>query len=260
MCKNDNDKMYRTRTENTNLKAQDQVSTKTIVDLSSQNEELAKSKAYIEERHEAAKVHREHVEQNQVCTASICVLQENEIQRLNTHLTAQEELRQQLVSKDKDMAGKDAKIAKLQRRLCESQKKVDSLEIDFEAENQRAGGPVANVVLNSAELDQTVAALAVAVRHMGHHEGYTECTSHDEARLKVKWENSHCSTSVEVGTVFAKAQESYNHVALPIMDLVSEALQHNDYVAPLKAIFEVPSNEDFDIDHDEDEEEAGGTT
>ncbi|MFS7966439.1 hypothetical protein Hanom_Chr09g00773761 [Helianthus anomalus] len=33
---------------------------------------------------------------------------------------------------------------------------------------------VANVVLNSSELDQTVAALTVAAHHLGHREGYTD--------------------------------------------------------------------------------------
>ncbi|MFS7892063.1 hypothetical protein Hanom_Chr00s000494g01646021 [Helianthus anomalus] len=139
------------------------------------------------------------------------------------------------------MAGKDVEIAELKRRLCESQEKVDSLEIDFKVEKLRADGAVeareisqdnyaeiqstveplvnnlewlqqygiahisyllflfvANAMLNLAELDQTVAALTVAARHMGHCEGYTECASHVEATLKVKWDNSHCSTSAEL--------------------------------------------------------------
>ncbi|MFS7964017.1 hypothetical protein Hanom_Chr08g00745151 [Helianthus anomalus] len=204
-----------------------QVSTKTIADLSSQNEELTKSKTDFEERYEAAKMHRERAEQNQ------------------------EELRQLLVSKDRDMAIKDVEISELKHRLRESQEKVDSLEIDIEAEMQKAE------MLNLVELDQTVAAFTVAARHMDHREGYTECASHVEAALKFKGDNSHCSTSVEVETIFAKTQESYNHLALPIMDLVSDALQHDDYVTRLKSILKVHGDEDFGFDYDEDEEGVG---
>ncbi|KAJ0577315.1 hypothetical protein HanPSC8_Chr05g0210721 [Helianthus annuus] len=121
--------MHRVRTEITNLKAQAQVSAKTIADLSAQNEELAKSKADFEERYEAAKVHRECAEQNQ------------------------EKLRQQLVSKDRDMASKDAEILELQCRLRESQEKVDSLEIDLEAEKQKAESVVEARKVSQAALD-----------------------------------------------------------------------------------------------------------
>ncbi|KAJ0789447.1 hypothetical protein HanPI659440_Chr05g0203661 [Helianthus annuus] len=121
--------MHRVRTEITNLKAQAQVSAKTIADLSAQNEELAKSKADFKERYEAAKVHRECAEKNQ------------------------EELRQQLVSKDRDMAGKDAEILELQCRLRELQEKVDSLEIDLEAEKQKAESVVEARKVSQAALD-----------------------------------------------------------------------------------------------------------
>ncbi|KAM0009888.1 hypothetical protein Hdeb2414_s0007g00239571 [Helianthus debilis subsp. tardiflorus] len=102
------------------------------------------------------------------------------------------------------MAGKDAEIAELQHCLRESQDKVDSLEIDLEAEKQKAKSAVearkvsqaaldvaqdnyaevqlvvkplvnnskwlrqyeiahvANAVLNSVGLDQTMVALTVA--------------------------------------------------------------------------------------------------
>ncbi|MFS7950296.1 hypothetical protein Hanom_Chr07g00581601 [Helianthus anomalus] len=98
VCKKDNDNMHRAHTEITNLKAQAQVSAKTIVDLSA-------PKSW-----------------------------------------------QQLVSKDRDMTGKDAEIAELKRRLRESQEKVDSLEIDLEAEN-KAESAIESRNVSQAALD-----------------------------------------------------------------------------------------------------------
>ncbi|KAJ0821503.1 hypothetical protein HanPSC8_Chr16g0721001 [Helianthus annuus] len=204
-----------------------------ITNLTARVEELTKSKADFEERYEAAKVHRERAEKNQVRVASICAEQINEIERLNNLLSVQEELKQQLVSKDRDMAGKDVENAELKHPLRESQGKAESLEIDLEAEKQKAEtadearkvtqvaldiaqdnyaevqstfeplvnnlewlqqygvAHAANAVLNSIELDQSVAALTVATRHMGHRDGYIECVSHVEAMLKVKWDDRH---------------------------------------------------------------------
>ncbi|MFS7967036.1 hypothetical protein Hanom_Chr09g00781001 [Helianthus anomalus] len=164
--------MHHACNEITKLKLQAQASTKTIVDLRAQNEELTKSKADLEERYEAAKVHRER------------------------------RVEATIFSKDRNMEGKDLEIAEFKRRLRESQEKVDSLEIDVEAEKERAESAieahnvfqaaldvawdnyteiqsvnnseclqqygisyVANAFLNSVELDQTVAALIVAAHH-----------------------------------------------------------------------------------------------
>ncbi|MFS7938199.1 hypothetical protein Hanom_Chr05g00436581 [Helianthus anomalus] len=155
------------------------------------------------------------------------------------------------------MAGKDAEIAELQCRMRESQEKVDSLEINLEAGKQKAESAVANAVLNSVELDQTVAALTVATRHMGHHEGYIKCASHIDVALLKKWNASHCSVNAEVEKGFSQAQERYNTLSLPIMDLVSDALQHDDYVKQLKAIFEVTETQELSDDEEDDAGDDG---
>ncbi|KAJ0540799.1 hypothetical protein HanRHA438_Chr09g0377341 [Helianthus annuus] len=163
---------------------------------------------------------REHAESDQVRTHRTCLEQENEIQKLTSQLLAEEELKKQLVSKDRDMAGKDAEIVELQRHLRESQEKNKSLKVDLEVERvtaetaeeahkvSQAGLNVAqenyaqtqsmieplvnnsewlqhygiayaaNAVLNSIELDQTVAALTIAALQVGHREGYEECAYH----------------------------------------------------------------------------------
>ncbi|MFS7918914.1 hypothetical protein Hanom_Chr03g00206781 [Helianthus anomalus] len=153
------------------------------------------------------------------------------------------------------MAGKDVENAELKNRLCESQEKVESLEIDLEAEKHKikaadevrkltqealdvaqiSYAEFASAVLNSIELDQSVAVLTVAARHMGHHDGYIERASH-----------------VEVEKVFTQSEERYNTISLPIMDLVFDALEHEDYVVRLKAIFEVPEAQELSDEEDED--------
>ncbi|MFS7964008.1 hypothetical protein Hanom_Chr08g00745051 [Helianthus anomalus] len=178
----------------------------------------------------------------------------------------QEELRQLLVSKDRDMASKDTEGRECHRGAQISQAALDVARDNY-AEIKSVVKPlvnnsewlqwygiahVTNAVLNLVELDQTVVAFIVAARHMDHREGYTECASHVEAALKFKWDNSHCSTSAEVETIFEKTI-----LALPIMDLVSDALQHDDYVTRLKSILKVHGDEDFGFDCDEDEEGVG---
>ncbi|KAJ0832884.1 hypothetical protein HanPSC8_Chr15g0683841 [Helianthus annuus] len=84
-------------------------------------EELKKSEADHKDKYEEAKSHREHVEVLQV------------------------ELSQQIISKDKDLAGKDVEIVELQRRLREAhegleakKQKSDSVEIDLVVEKVKA--------------------------------------------------------------------------------------------------------------------------
>ncbi|KAM0014046.1 hypothetical protein Hdeb2414_s0039g00735651 [Helianthus debilis subsp. tardiflorus] len=119
--------------------------------------------------------------------------------------------RAEILSKDRDLAGKDAEIAELKRSLFEAQEKNESLEIDLATEKVKvdtaeearkaaeetrkisisalnvahtnyveAQSIVANSILNATELDQAVAALTDAARAVGHRGGYLECTRHVE--------------------------------------------------------------------------------
>ncbi|KAM0027471.1 hypothetical protein Hdeb2414_s0019g00540611 [Helianthus debilis subsp. tardiflorus] len=89
-----------------------------------------------------------------------------------------------MVAREWDLARKDGEIAELKRRLVEAQEKTVSMEVDVGAERECAEAQViletlrdnslwlqqqgivhvANAVLNSVELDQTVAALTVVAR------------------------------------------------------------------------------------------------
>ncbi|MFS7961292.1 hypothetical protein Hanom_Chr08g00713251 [Helianthus anomalus] len=97
---------------------------------------------------------------------------------------------------------------------------------------------VANSILNAMELDQAVAALtdvacAALHQHFGAH---------------------HCSVTDQADEMLARAKEVYDKLSLPVMDLVVEALKHDDYVARLKSILMVPET----VELSDEEETAGG--
>ncbi|KAJ0694650.1 hypothetical protein HanPI659440_Chr15g0611221 [Helianthus annuus] len=106
---------------------------------------------------------------------------------------------------------------------------------------------VANVVLNSVEIDETVAALMVAARSVGHQEGYHECVAHVYEDLKVQWDDRFSTShGKNVEGVFTAAQEAYDSLSLPVMDLVSDSLKHDDYVDWLNSIFELPKGQEVE--------------
>ncbi|KAJ0767945.1 hypothetical protein HanLR1_Chr03g0095791 [Helianthus annuus] len=195
------------------------------------------------------------------------------------------ELNAQVASKDKDLAAKDKdmEIAELKHRLHEAYDKNESLEIDFEAERVKATtaeeakqwayeardistsalivaqnnyaeaqsivdtlvsesewmrnrevAAIANSILNATEMDAAVAVLIDASRAVGHRGGYLECAHHADAML-------------------ARAEEVYDHLSLPVMELVTEALKHDDWCARLKCILDPPKTVELT-----DEEDAAG--
>ncbi|MFS7905533.1 hypothetical protein Hanom_Chr01g00048801 [Helianthus anomalus] len=54
--------------------------------------------------------------------------------------------------------------------------------------------------------------------------------------------------------MLVKAEEVYNNLSLLIIDLVTDAHKHDDYVSRLKSIFEVLET----IELSDEEEESGG--
>ncbi|KAM0041292.1 hypothetical protein Hdeb2414_s0011g00364661 [Helianthus debilis subsp. tardiflorus] len=175
-----------------------------IIHLEAQVEGLKKSEADFKERYEEAKSHREHVEVD---------------------------LNAKILSKDRDLAGKDAKIVELKRRLREAQEgleaeqqKNESMETDLAAEKVKAntakearkiGLSALNVYqTNYAEAQSIVdtlladsewmqhhrvayvaAALTMVARAAGHRAGYVECTKQVEETLKQHFGTRHCSVS-----------------------------------------------------------------
>ncbi|KAF5822222.1 hypothetical protein HanRHA438_Chr01g0024461 [Helianthus annuus] len=97
---------------------------------------------------------------------------------------------------------------------------------------------VANYVLNSNELDQTVAHLLVIARNDGYAQGYAECTQHVNNALRVNWDTSWSAThGVDTEAAHVASKTEYNNLHLPVMDLVTAALQADDFAAQLKEVF-----------------------
>ncbi|KAF5817461.1 hypothetical protein HanRHA438_Chr02g0054581 [Helianthus annuus] len=108
---------------------------------------------------------------------------------------------------------------------------------------------VANSILNSIDLDQTVANLIVTARNDGYTQGYTECTQHVNDALRVDWDNSRSATrGVDTGATHASAKADYNNLRLPMMDFVTAALQSDDFVAQLKEILPDETDDDENLE------------
>ncbi|MFS7912977.1 hypothetical protein Hanom_Chr02g00136241 [Helianthus anomalus] len=219
-----------------------------------------------------------------------------------TNLEAEVDLNAQIVSKNIDLASKDAEIAELKRRLFEVHEKNESLEIDLAAEKVKADTTeeprkaaeeacqistsalhvaqtnyseaqsivdtlisksewmhnhgvvaVASSILNATGLEQAVAALTDVARAVGHLGGYLECTQHVEEALHQHFGTRHCSMTDQADEMLAQAEEVYDHLSLPVMELVTDALKHDDYVARLKSILVAPETVELS-----DEEETAG--
>ncbi|KAJ0614240.1 hypothetical protein HanIR_Chr02g0060181 [Helianthus annuus] len=108
---------------------------------------------------------------------------------------------------------------------------------------------VANSILNSIDLDQTVANLIVTARNDGYTQGYTECTQHVNDALRVDWDNNRSATrGVDTGATHASAKADYNNLRLPMMDFVTAALQSDDFVAQLKEILPDETDDDENLE------------
>ncbi|KAF5767669.1 hypothetical protein HanPI659440_Chr14g0529871 [Helianthus annuus] len=110
---------------------------------------------------------------------------------------------------------------------------------------------VANSVLNSIDLDQTIAHLMVTARNDGYAQGYVECTQHVTSALKVDWDTRRSATcGVDTGADHAVAKAEYNNLRLPVMDLVTTALQSEDFVNQLKEIYpdEADASDEEDLE------------
>ncbi|MFS8002503.1 hypothetical protein Hanom_Chr13g01202841 [Helianthus anomalus] len=87
---------------------------------------------------------------------------------------------------------------------------------------------MANSILNASETEAAVAALIDASRAVGHHGGYLECAQHVEEAFGQEFDVSHCSVTDQADATLARAKRVYDHLSLTMMDLVTEALKHDD--------------------------------
>ncbi|KAJ0694553.1 hypothetical protein HanPI659440_Chr15g0610131 [Helianthus annuus] len=104
---------------------------------------------------------------------------------------------------------------------------------------ERGIASVADSVLNYEELDKSIAHLLVAVRNDIYAQGYAECSYHVVNALKVDWDTSRSAThGVDTEVALAAAKTQFNTLQLPVMDLITVALQSEDYVMQLREVFQ----------------------
>ncbi|MFS7959131.1 hypothetical protein Hanom_Chr08g00687041 [Helianthus anomalus] len=140
-----------------------------------------------------------------------------------------------------------------QTNYSEAQGIVDTLVSEAEWMRTRGVVLVANSILNAGELDLAVAALTDAARAVGHRGGYLECAQHVEEMLGQEFDVSHCSVTDQADVALTRAESAYDNLTLPVMDLVVEALNKDDWCQRLKAILNPPVTVELS-----DEEEPAG--
>ncbi|KAM0017673.1 hypothetical protein Hdeb2414_s0027g00690711 [Helianthus debilis subsp. tardiflorus] len=204
-------------------------------------------------------------EQREVQTCATLALRNKEIEELTSLLSNQEQTKVELEFAKKDLQLERVEKAEAARRLTETEGKLESSET-ARATVESLVEPlkndmlwirhhgiinVANSILNSIDLDQPVANLMVTARNDGYTQGYAECTQNVNDALRVDWDNSRSATCrVDTGAAHAAAKAEYNNLRLPVMDLVTTALQSDDFVAQLKDILpdEADASDDEDLE------------
>ncbi|MFS7903717.1 hypothetical protein Hanom_Chr01g00027311 [Helianthus anomalus] len=154
------------------------------------------------------------------------------------------------------MEGHDISTSSLnvaQNNYVEGQTIVDTLIFESEWMRNRGVAVIANSILNVTKLDQAVAALTDVARPVVHRGGYLEGAQHFEEALGQHFGTRHCSVSHAADSMLSRSEEGYDHLSLPVMELVIYALKHDDWSARLKSILDPPENVQLS-----DEERAGG--
>ncbi|MFS7905500.1 hypothetical protein Hanom_Chr01g00048441 [Helianthus anomalus] len=223
-CENENKRMFVIRTGNSNVKAR--------------IEELKKSEADYKDKYEEAKSHRKCRQKSD---------------SLEIDLTAEK-----VKAKTAEVAHQVSHVAlnMAQENYAEVLSTVEPLITDLGWMQHYGVAHIANSILNVTELYLVMVALTMAARAAGHHVGYVECATHVEKALCTQFGTRHCSVNEGAEEGLIKAEENYDNLALPVMDLVTEALKHDDYVARLRAIFEPLQTVQLTDDDDEADDDS----
>ncbi|KAJ0533888.1 hypothetical protein HanIR_Chr09g0413591 [Helianthus annuus] len=191
-------------------------------------ERLKKEKADLEAALAEARSHRERSEQREVQALSTLAIRDKELEELTALVSDQERLK-------KDLELARSEHAESSRRLTETEEKLENSET-ARASAESELGPLKNdmtwlkdrgiacvveSVLNSKELDKTVADLVVAAWRDGYAQGYAECSHHVTSVLKVTWDNSKSAAfGVDTAAALASLKAEFNNLQLPVMELI----------------------------------------
>ncbi|KAM0055250.1 hypothetical protein Hdeb2414_s0006g00203941 [Helianthus debilis subsp. tardiflorus] len=222
-------------------------------------EKLKQEKAEAEAARDEACSHRERSEYREVHTCATLALRDKEIEELTSLLSEQEQLKAEVEVAKKDLELEQTKQAETSRRLTETEDKLKNSETAWattESElellksdmlwlKEHEIASVAESVLNSEELYQTVAHLLVPAQN----DGYAECSHHVVNALKVNWDTSKSPTHrVVTGAALTATKTQYNTLQLPVMDLINAALHSEEFMTRLREIFlDKEEGEDEDL-------------
>ncbi|MFS7934440.1 hypothetical protein Hanom_Chr05g00391591 [Helianthus anomalus] len=233
ICEKDNNEKIGLHNVINNLKAEVERLKKQDADI----EKLKQEKAEAEAARDEARSHWDR-------TCATLAPKEKEIDELTSLLSKQEQLKAEVEFVKKDLQLERVERVETSRRLSETEEKLESSEIaraTMESQIKPLKNDmlwlkecriisVANYVLYADELDEIVAHLLIAARNDGYAQGYAKCSHHVTNALIVDWDTSRPATQ-----------------GLPIMDLVTVALQSEDFVTQLREVF---SDRDDDADED----------
>ncbi|MFS8033100.1 hypothetical protein Hanom_Chr17g01565501 [Helianthus anomalus] len=217
ICEKDNAEKVNLSNVINNLKAD----IKRLKIQDAETEKLRKEKADMEAALDEARSHRERSEQGEEQLKKDLKLALSEKTETSRHLTETEE-----------------KLENSETARVTAESELEPLKSDMAWLKERGIACVVESVLNSEELDKTVARLVVAARNDGYAQGYTERSQHVNSALKVNWDTSKSATyCANTGAALAALKTEFDNLQLHVMDLINVALQSKDHVAQLKEIF-----------------------
>ncbi|MFS7929373.1 hypothetical protein Hanom_Chr04g00331791 [Helianthus anomalus] len=237
-CENENKIMFAACTKITNLEAE---------------------VASLKDKYEEAKSHRERAEDAEIAKLKRRLLEAQEKnESLEIDLVA-EKVKADTAEEVRKEAEQARKISisalnDAQTNYAATQTIVDTVLSDSKWMREHGVAVVANSILKAIELHKPVVALTNDVHAVVHRGGYLECTQHVEEELRQHFGTRHCTLTDQAEKMLAKAEEVYDNLSLSVMELVLDALKHDNYVARLKSIFMVPEN----VELSDEEEIAGG--
>ncbi|MFS7935501.1 hypothetical protein Hanom_Chr05g00404221 [Helianthus anomalus] len=255
VCKKDNHRMYAAHSKITDLEAQNATLTKKVEDVEVDKERVeAELKVEVANRDkdlhakdvEIAELKRRLREQTDKSESLDIDLEAERVKAA----TAEEA--KQKADETRDISTSALNVA--QNNYAEAQSIVDTLVFESKWLHNRGVVQIANSILNASKLDVVVAALIDASRVVGRCGGYLECAQHVEEAFGQEFDISHCSVTDQAHAALAQAEGVYDQLSLPVMDLVAEALKHDDWCARLKTILDPPQT----MELSDEEETAGG--
>ncbi|MFS7955332.1 hypothetical protein Hanom_Chr07g00641401 [Helianthus anomalus] len=235
VCKKDNQHMFAARSKITDLEAQIAILKKKVEDVEADKEHAdvaSQGKDLKAKDVEIAELKRRLHEQTDKNESL-----EIDLEAERVKAATAEEAKQRAVEA-RDISTSALNVA--QNNYAKAPSIVDTLVSEAEWMRGRGVALMANSIPNATELDEAVAALIDASRAVGHRGGYLQCAQHVEEVFGQDFDVSHCSVTDQADAALSRAEEVYDHISLTVMDLVTEALKHDDWCVRLKTILDPP--------------------